>query len=157
LCEESLREEIALRRNRWSDLQRLSLPEVIDAGQLDNLGQSCTVDAARSAAKLAGTGLSPGAVDGSAYVALSPDHLGQLPSECILVCPSTDPGWTPLFLSARGLVMERGGVLSHGAIVARDFGIPAVVCAGATQAIRSGDRIRVDGSRGNVHILEKAG
>ena len=51
----------------------------------------------------------------------------------VLVCPSTDPGWTPLFMNACALIVERGGVLSHGAIVARDFGIPAVVCPGVLE------------------------
>ena len=68
-----------------------------------------------------------------------------------MVCPSTDPCWTPLFLKARGLVMERGGVLSHGAIVAREFGIPAVAnVSGAVRSIKTGQRIRVDGNKGIV-------
>jgi pyruvate,water dikinase len=73
----------------------------------------------------------------------------------MLVCPSTDPGWTPLFLHARGLVVERGGVLSHGAIVARDFGIPAVACKDATKLIPDGCTIRVDGNRGQITIVEE--
>jgi pyruvate,water dikinase len=73
----------------------------------------------------------------------------------VLVCPSTDPGWTSLFVNARGLIVERGGVLSHGAIVARDFGIPAVVCPGATGRIRDGERVQVDGNRGEIRIVER--
>ena len=72
----------------------------------------------------------------------------------ILVCPSTDPGWTPLFVNARGLVVERGGVLSHGAIVARDFGIPAVVCPAATKRIKDGSTLRLDGNRGMIYLTE---
>jgi pyruvate,water dikinase len=72
----------------------------------------------------------------------------------ILVAPVTDVAWTPLFLHAAGLVVEVGGPLSHGSIVAREFGIPAVTAvAGATRRIRSGDRVRVDGSRGVVAIV----
>ena len=78
----------------------------------------------------------------------------DLGTDYILVCPSTDPGWTLLFINARGLVVERGGVLSHGAIVARDFGIPAVVCPHATSRIRDGAAIRLDGNRGVIQILE---
>ena len=71
----------------------------------------------------------------------------------MLVCPSTDPGWTPLFINARALIVERGGVLSHGAIVARDFGIPAIVCPHATAFLHSGDRLRVDGNSGKITRL----
>jgi pyruvate,water dikinase len=72
----------------------------------------------------------------------------------ILVAPVTDVAWTPMFLHAAGLVVEVGGPLSHGSIVAREFGIPAVTAvAGATRRIRSGDRVRVDGSRGVVAVV----
>ena len=69
----------------------------------------------------------------------------------ILVAPSTDPGWTPLFLTAGGLVMEMGGPMSHGAIVAREYGIPAIVgVSDATESIATGQTITVDGSTGEV-------
>jgi pyruvate,water dikinase len=72
----------------------------------------------------------------------------------ILVAPSTDPGWTPLFLTAGGLVMEMGGANSHGAVVAREYGIPAVVgVPNATARITTGQRIAVDGSAGTVTLL----
>jgi pyruvate,water dikinase len=69
----------------------------------------------------------------------------------ILVAPSTDPGWTPLFLTAGGLVMEMGGSNSHGAVVAREYGIPAVVgVPDATTRLRSGQLVTVDGAAGSV-------
>ena len=69
----------------------------------------------------------------------------------ILVAPSTDPGWTPLFLTAGGLVMEMGGPMSHGAIVAREYGIPAVMGTGTgTTVLTDGQRITVDGDTGLV-------
>lgn len=72
----------------------------------------------------------------------------------ILVTPSTDPSWTPLFLRAGALVMETGGFLSHGAIVAREFGIPAVVnLPGILSQIKNGDTLEVDGNRGTVRRL----
>ena len=72
----------------------------------------------------------------------------------ILVCPSTDPAWVPLFVQAKGLVMETGGVLSHGAIVAREFGLPAVAgLAGVHKQIKTGQRLRIDGGGGTVTIL----
>jgi pyruvate,water dikinase len=71
----------------------------------------------------------------------------------ILVAPSTDPGWTPLFLTAGGLVMEMGGANSHGAVVAREYGIPAVVgVPDATSTISTGQRITVDGTTGRVQV-----
>ena len=67
---------------------------------------------------------------------------------------ATDPGWTPLFLIASAAVIERGGMLSHAAIVAREVGIPVVVdVAQATSALHDGDRVRVDGSTGLVEIV----
>jgi rifampicin phosphotransferase len=75
-----------------------------------------------------------------------------MPGE-VLVASATDPGWTPLFLSAGGLVMEFGGPMAHGAIIAREYGIPAVVgVTGATEHIPTGSRITVDGSAGTVTI-----
>ena len=98
--------------------------------------------------------MAAGLAVGTARVVFDPCEPRDLGDDYILVCPSTDPGWTPLFVNARGLVVERGGVLSHGAIVARDFGIPAVVCPGATQRIKDGSRLRLDGNRGMIHLLE---
>ncbi len=73
----------------------------------------------------------------------------------ILVAPSTAPSWTPLFLTAGGLVMEMGGVMSHGAVVAREYGIPAIVgVPEATEHITTGQQITVDGSAGTI-VLEQ--
>jgi rifampicin phosphotransferase len=102
---------------------------------------------------LVGVPVSPGVVEGLARVVLDPTHAAIVPGE-ILVAPVTDVAWTPLFLRATGLVVEVGGPLSHGSIVAREYGIPAVTAvAGATRRIRSGDLVRVDGTRGIVTIL----
>jgi pyruvate,water dikinase len=69
----------------------------------------------------------------------------------VLVASGTDPAWTPLFLSAGALVMEIGGMISHGSVVAREYGIPAVVgVAGATQQLHTGQGVRVDGDNGQV-------
>ena len=101
---------------------------------------------------LRGSPASPGTVTASARVILSPHGARLEPGE-ILVAPSTDPGWTPLFLTAGGLVMEMGGMMSHGAVVAREYGIPAVVgVPGATDQITTGATITVDGSAGVVSI-----
>ena len=73
-----------------------------------------------------GVGVSAGVAKGQARVLLKPSDIQPTDRNYILVCPSTDPAWTPLFLHAAGLVMERGGLLSHGAVVAREYGLPAV-------------------------------
>jgi pyruvate,water dikinase len=97
-----------------------------------------------------GTPASPGIARGIARVILSPIGARLEPGE-VLVAPSTDPGWTPLFLTAGALVMEMGGMMSHGAVVAREYGIPAVVgVPDATGRIATGERVMVDGSAGTV-------
>ena len=146
-----LKDQILKRRTRWQAMQRLELPDVIDSSQIDGLGLAQHVAFAR---ELVGRAIASGLATGRARVVFDPLQ-SKLEQGDILVCPSTDPGWTPLFLSAGGLVIERGGVLSHGAIVARDFGIPAVACPHATRALRDGDRIRVDGNTGRVHVLSR--
>jgi pyruvate,water dikinase len=101
---------------------------------------------------LQGTPASPGKVTALARVILDPHTARLLPGE-ILVTPSTDPGWTPLFLQAAGLVMEVGGAMAHGEIVAREYGLPAVVgVPDATRRIRTGSRITIDGSAGTIVI-----
>ncbi len=97
-----------------------------------------------------GTPVSAGVAEGVARIVLRPEEADLQPGE-ILVAPFTDPGWTPLFHSAKGLVMEVGGMMTHGAVVAREYGIPAVVgIDNATQIIKNGDRIRIDGTQGFV-------
>ena len=105
-----------------------------------------------------GIAVSPGVVTGRArLVRRSDNHAHVLPGE-ILVAPFTDPAWTPYFVSAAGVVMDRGGVRSHGIIVAREYGLPAVTNLGsATQLIRTGDLIQVDGDAGRVTILDRGG
>ena len=110
--------------------------------------------AAGAGATLPGAAVSAGVVEGVAHVVFDPHSTRLAPGE-ILVCPATDPGWTPLFLAAGGLVMELGGLITHGSVVAREYGIPAVVGVhDATRLLHSGQRIRVDGSRGEVTILD---
>jgi pyruvate,water dikinase len=103
---------------------------------------------------LAGGPVSPGVVEGTVHVVLDPRTAQLAPGE-ILVCPGTDPAWTPLFLVAGGLVMEVGGLMTHGSVVAREYGIPAVVgVSQATSRLKTGQRVRVDGSSGRVKLLE---
>nr|WP_232337206.1 phosphoenolpyruvate synthase [Thermoactinomyces sp. CICC 10523] len=102
---------------------------------------------------LIGTPASAGVAEGIARVVLKPEEAHLNEGE-ILVAPHTDPGWTPLFQSAKALVTEVGGLMTHGSVVAREYGIPAVVGVdGATGKIKDGQRIRVDGNQGFVEIL----
>lgn len=106
---------------------------------------------------LSGVPASAGRVAATARVVLDPSDAALRPGE-VLVAPSTDPGWTPLFVTAGALVMEMGGANSHGAVVAREYGIPAVVgVPAATERITTGDRVEVDGGAGTVRILAPRG
>jgi pyruvate,water dikinase len=103
---------------------------------------------------LRGDPVSPGVAEGRVRVVLDPAGAQLAPGE-ILVCPGTDPSWTPLFLAAGGLVTEVGGLMTHGSVVAREYGIPAVVGVDrATQRLRTGQRVRLDGSAGWIIPLE---
>ena len=107
---------------------------------------------------LRGLPSSPGRVAGIARVVRTPQDGTRLQAGDILVAPSTDPGWTPLYLLAAGLVMETGGYLSHGAIVAREYGIPAVLNVPlATQYIADGSMIVLDGGAGVIQITPPSG
>jgi phosphohistidine swiveling domain-containing protein len=103
-----------------------------------------------------GLAAAPGAAVGPACVLSSPHDADRMQRGDVLVAPSTDPGWTPLFLRASAIVMETGGYLSHGAVVAREFGIPAVVnVRDAMVLIRDGDELQVDGENGVVTHLSQ--
>jgi rifampicin phosphotransferase len=141
-----LREIVASRRTTFErERGRRYIPRVLLSDGTD--AEAALVPAT---AGLRGSPASPGLVTGLARVIRSPQGARLEPGE-ILVAPSTDPGWTPLFLTAGGLVMEMGGTMSHGAVVAREYGIPAVVgVAGATEQIATGKRVTIDGSAGTV-------
>jgi rifampicin phosphotransferase len=102
---------------------------------------------------LRGFAVSPGRVTAPASVILSPADFDKMVPDTILVCPTTNPAWTPLFAQASGLVTDIGGVAAHGSIVAREYGIPAVMETGsATQRIVSGRIVTVDGDAGSVTL-----
>jgi rifampicin phosphotransferase len=131
------------------ELRRRKVPRVLLSDGTEpealSVADSQAVDGA-----LVGTPASSGRITGSARVILDPVGAHLEPGE-ILVAPSTDPGWTPLFLTAGGLVMEMGGANSHGAVVAREYGIPAVVgVPDATHLIATAEQITVDGAAGTV-------
>lgn len=103
---------------------------------------------------LRGTGASAGVVTGPARITLSQDDFGRIQPGDVIVCPSSNPSWVPVFTIAGGLVTNTGGVLSHAAVVAREFGLPAVVGTGdATTRIADGRLVEIDGTAGTVRLL----
>ncbi|MDQ2693644.1 MAG: PEP-utilizing enzyme, partial [Chloroflexota bacterium] len=103
---------------------------------------------------ISGSPVSPGVVEGVVHIILDPRGAQLVPGE-ILVCPGTDPAWTPLFMAASGLITEVGGMMTHGSVVAREYGIPAVVGVHeATTRLKDGQRIRVDGTAGKIIVLD---
>lgn len=152
----TLRSAIAERRARHErELRRKQLPRVLFSdGTACYEGVRAAANAASAANAIVGDGVSPGVVEGIVHVVFNPAGAQLAPGE-ILVCPGTDPAWTPLFLAAGGLVTEVGGMMTHGSVVAREYGIPAVVGVHeATTRLHSGQRIRVDGSAGMIVILD---
>jgi pyruvate,water dikinase len=106
---------------------------------------------------LVGLPISPGQVRGTVLVLHHPDEFEQIADDIILVTPSTDPAWLPLLHLASGLIVEMGGLLSHGSVIAREYGLPAVAnILNATQQFHTGDTVLVDGSTGIVQLLEPA-
>jgi rifampicin phosphotransferase len=151
LAGEVLRALVAERREEYAqELKRRHIPRLLLSDGTEP--EALAIGADRADGALAGSPASTGTVTGRARVVLDPVGAHLEPGE-ILVAPSTDPGWTPLFLTAGGLVMEMGGSNSHGAVVAREYGIPAVVgVPEATHKIETGQLITIDGATGLVTV-----
>jgi pyruvate,water dikinase len=147
-----IRKVIGARRAEYDKNRSITPPDVV-FGKFDPATYiPDSVD--ERAVALQGFGVSPGTATGKARVILRADTEEQLLAGEILVAPFTDPGWTPYFVPAAAIVMDEGGIFSHGSIVAREYGIPAVVNVGnATKIIKTGRKIQVDGNRGIVRII----
>ena len=144
-------ERIAERQARRRTEARIGLSRVIDSEDIEALGRPVEHQAAESYPAYE---LSAGVASGPARIITSLRDADRLGRGYILVCRSIDPAWTPLFVNAAGVVLECGGVLSHGAVVAREMGIPAVVLPDATNLLRDGQVVAVDGHRGSVGMLD---
>jgi rifampicin phosphotransferase len=141
--------ELAERRERqWAlDAQRPPPPVFLKG----DTGVEVPTDGHR----LTGLGISPGRATGTVRVLRGPEEAHRLQPGEVLVALGTDPGWTPLFLRASAVVLELGSMLSHGAVLAREYQLPAVVnVAGATTRLRDGQRVTVDGRRGVVWLQD---
>jgi pyruvate,water dikinase len=150
------RQLVATRRAELARWATLSPPMIIgvDPGKRESDrfdGERFTSDDPRT---LRGTGASAGIVRGTARVTLAPADFARLQPGDIIVCPSSNPSWVPVFTTAGGLVTNTGGVLSHAAVVAREFGLAAVVgIANATTRIPDGSMVEIDGTLGTVRLL----
>lgn len=150
---ESLKTIVEQRKEEYEHYKKLNAPRVITSEGEEIKGGYKIGNLPKGA--LPGIPVSSGVIEGIAKVITDPSKASLNKGE-ILVAPFTDPGWTPLFINAAGLVMEVGGLLTHGTVVAREYGIPAVVgISEATQKIKTGQKIRVDGNNGYVMVIEE--
>jgi pyruvate,water dikinase len=134
------------------ELRRRQVPRVlVSDGRAYYEGVGAETDTGQV---ITGSPVSPGVVIGTVHVVLDPRGTQLIPGE-ILVCPGTDPAWTPLFMVAGGLITEVGGLMTHGSVVAREYGIPAVVSVHqATTRLKDGQKIKLDGTTGKIILLE---
>jgi pyruvate,water dikinase len=151
-ADSDIRQVITARRAEYDRNRAITPPDVV-FGKFDPDNYvSDSVDT--DVETLTGLAVSPGVVTGKARVILRADGNQHVLAGEILVAPFTDPGWTPYFVPAAAIVMDQGGLLSHGSIIAREYGIPAVVNVGsATKIIKTGQTVQVDGNRGVVRII----
>src|SRR5262249_43048924 len=136
------------RKQRLADQARANPPMVVRSDGKPIVAPTNSGDVLR------GVPISWGSVRGPVRVLLDPSDGAHLHKGEVLVAPFTDPGWTPLFLTAAALVMEVGGMISHGAVVAREYGIPGVVgVKDATRILHDGDIVEVNGATGEVRRI----
>jgi pyruvate,water dikinase len=156
---EDLRAIVAERRAQRDAYLAVELPLMwkgMPAPVAADHANGVVTDEAASTASAEAIGVSVGVVEGIAHVLLDPSDPSDFEPGDILVCHTTDPSWTSYFLMASGVVIDIGGTLSHGAIVARELGIPCVMNYPGTRLLRTGDRIRIDGNAGTVTVVARA-
>ena len=153
---ESLPEQIFIRKQFYSDAVKKGPPAVQTSFKADELFMSTSAlpTFAETNEPLEGLVACAGLIEGRAVVIQDLTDIHLVKNGDILVTMQTDPGWSPVFPLIQGLIVEHGGILSHGAILAREFGIPCLIgVANVTGRIKTGDLIRIDGERGQVFLI----
>lgn len=142
---------IRSRKEEYEVYEKLTPPRIMTSEGEVISGEYDTGNIPKSA--LAGIPASSGTIEGRARVILKMEE-AHIEEGDILVTAFTDPSWTPVFVSIKGLVTEVGGMMTHGSVIAREYGLPAVVgVENATSLIKDGQRIRVNGTEGYIEIL----
>ncbi len=153
-----LKPAVLARKTAYQTYRQTDAPQVLAEADLPGilLGKDRAAEAL--AGTLVGLPVSPGIAQGPVRFLQEFDNFEQVPAGCVLVAPSADPAWLPWFPLAAGLIVERGGMLSHGSIIAREYGLPAVSnIPDARRQLKPGDRVLLDGSTGIIQILDRAG
>lgn len=155
----NLTQSLNQRRSQLDQDRQLTPPQLVYGNEFPQIVPTSSANPAFQGDRLQGIAASPGQVEGSILVLRSFQQAQELPPidrQTILVVPYTDSGWAVLLAQAGGLIAEVGGQLSHGAIVAREYGIPAVMnISNATQQFQNGQRVRLDGSQGTIELLSQ--
>jgi pyruvate,water dikinase len=159
ISHDELARAIATRRAEWREYAREFIESPTASYPAFLRGDTPTTQAiTRNVNEWRGRATSPGIARGTARIVRSADELARVQRGDILIAPATDPGWTPVFARIAGLIVERGGMLSHSAVVAREYRVPAVAAiAGIVDAIRDGEIIEVDGNAGVVKRVSGRG
>ena len=140
-------------QTRWS---KLDMPLLLAESEVDAVLAGATEPAieGEGVRTLRGTCMSPGRAEGQVVVMREAGEFARMKPGAIIVAPAADPSWTPLFTLASGVIVEIGGILSHAATVAREFGLPVLAnCRDATHLLKDGERVRIDATRGIVERI----
>jgi len=147
------KETIARRREEFEKYKNVLPPKFLKG----NVEFDDSVEKQDNLLKVTGTSSSPGIATGVIRVVETIRELPKVKDEEILVTSNTDPGWTPVFSKISGLITETGGILSHGAVVSREYGIPAVTAvSNATKIFKNGQKVKIDGNDGVIYIMEES-
>ncbi|MCI5058393.1 MAG: PEP-utilizing enzyme [Flavobacteriales bacterium] len=153
-CDYDLRSFIALRKKSYESFEQEKTSDRIETYGIVYNGNNFNQKKSDANADLKGIGCSPGVVEGEVQVLMDPTKMTSLDNR-ILVTESTDPGWVALFPTCSAIIVERGSLLSHSAIVSREMGIPCIVAVdGLLERLKTGDKIKMDGATGNIELLK---
>ncbi|MEW5959833.1 MAG: PEP/pyruvate-binding domain-containing protein, partial [Chloroflexota bacterium] len=151
----TLSSTIQARKETYQTYGQTQMPFTLTDSQIPYLQPGVGLSTEVLSEVMVGLPISPGQIQGTVLVLQTPDRFEKLSGNTIVVLPSTDPAWLPLLHRADGLIVETGGLLSHGSVIAREYGLPAVAnIPHATRRFQTGDRVLVDGSTGIVQFLE---